>query len=97
MRVGTANAWRRPGCFIDRSVLLLAAFLVAGCASQQREVQAQAEADAKDDAKCQSSGFQPGTAAYDQCLAKLADLRAQADRSAISARLLNHPPPWAKF
>jgi hypothetical protein len=78
-----------------RSVLVLAAFLLAGCASQQTEAQAKAEADARDDAKCQASGLQPGSADYDQCRMKLADLRSQADRSALANRLLNRPPSWA--
>lgn len=78
-----------------RSMLILVAFLVAGCASPQTEAQAQAAMDAKDDAKCQSAGFQPGTANYDQCRAKLADLRTQAERSELSGRLQNRPPPWA--
>jgi hypothetical protein len=80
-----------------RSVLVLVAFLLAGCASPETDVQARAEADAKDDAKCQSSGFQPGTADYDKCRTKLADLRAQADRGALAGRLLNRPPSWANF
>jgi hypothetical protein len=77
------------------SVLILAAVLLAGCASPQTEADAKAEADAKDDAKCQSSGYHPGTADYDQCRTKVADLRTQADRSALSGRLLNRPPSWA--
>jgi len=77
------------------SVLILAAVLLAGCASRQSEADAKAEADAKDDAKCQSSGYRPGNSDYDQCRAKLADLRAQADRSALAGRLQNRPPSWA--
>ncbi len=80
-----------------RSVLVLVAFLLAGCASPETEAQAKAEADAKDDAKCQSAGYLPGTADYDQCRTKLADLRAQTDRSALSGRLQNRPPSWANF
>jgi len=78
-----------------RSVLILVALLLAGCTSAETE--AQAEADAKDDAKCQSAGYQPGTLNYDQCRAKLADLRTQTERSALSGRLQNRPPSWANF
>ena len=79
----------------DLGGVVLAALLLASCASPQTEAQAKAGIDAKEDAKCQSSGLQPGTVDYDQCRAKLADLRAQADRGALSGRLLNRPPPWA--
>jgi|ERR1700677_1331509 hypothetical protein len=80
-----------------RSVLILVAFLLAGCASAQTEEQARAEADAKDGAQCQAHGFKPGTADYDACRAKLADLRAQADRGALAGRLQGRPPSWGNF
>lgn len=80
-----------------RSLLILVALLVTGCTSAETEARAKAEADAKDDAKCQSAGFQPGTLNYDQCRAKLADLRTETERSALSGRLQNRPPQWANF
>ena len=80
-----------------RSVPILAALLLAGCTSAESEAQAKAEADAKDDAKCQSAGYQPGTLNYDQCRAKLTDLRTQTERSPLSGRLQNRPPQWANF
>jgi len=80
-----------------RSVPILAALLLAGCTSAEAEAEAKAEADAKDDAKCQSAGYQPGTLNYDQCRAKLTDLRIQTERSALSGRLQNRPPQWANF
>ncbi len=80
-----------------RSVPILAALLLAGCTSAEAEAEAKAEADAKDDAKCQSAGYQPGTLNYDQCRAKLTDLRTQTERSALSGRLQNRSPQWANF
>jgi len=78
-----------------RSVPILLVLLLAGCASQKTEEQARAEADARDDAQCQTRGYHPGSVDYDQCRAKLADLRAQADRSALANRLQGRPPAWA--
>jgi len=95
MRRMPLNVRRDVSFGADLGGVVLAVFLLASCASPQAEAQAKAENDAKDDAKCQSSGLQPGTADYDQCRAKLADLRLQADRGALSARLLNRPPPWS--
>jgi hypothetical protein len=51
---------------VYRSLIVLVAFLIAGCATHSPEAdaqgQAQAEADAasKDSTKCQSYGLQPG-------------------------------------
>ena len=87
-----------------RSLVVLVAFLIAGCATHSPEAdaqaQAQAEADAasKDSAKCQSYGLQPGTKELEKCLAQLADKRAEAeanDRSSLGNRLQGRPPAWA--
>ena len=91
-----------------RSLVVLVAFLITGCATHspeadaqaQAQAQAQAEADAasKDSTKCQSYGLQPGTKEFEKCLAQLADRRAQAevsDRSSMANRLQGRPPSWA--
>ena len=87
-----------------RSLVVVVAFLVAGCATHSPEAdaqaQAQAEADSawKDSAKCQSYGLQPGTKEFEKCLAQLADKRAQAEaneRSSLGNRLQGRPPSWA--
>jgi hypothetical protein len=89
---------------VYRSLVVLVAFLIAGCATHSPEAdaqaQAQAEADAasKDSAKCQSYGLQPGTKEFEKCLAQLADKRAQAEaneRSSLGSRLQGRPPSWA--
>ena len=84
-----------------RGLLILAALLLAGCATHSPETEAQAQADAvaKDAAKCQSYGLQPGNPEYEKCLTQLADKRAQADtnnRAALGGRLQGQPPPWAR-
>jgi hypothetical protein len=81
--------------------LILAPLLLAGCATHSPEVEAQAQADAaaKDAAKCQSYGLQPGNPEYEKCLTQLADKRAQAEtnnRAALGGRLQGQPPPWAR-
>jgi len=90
---------------VYRSVVVLVAFLVAGCATHspeadaQAQAQAQAEGASKDAAKCQSYGLQPGTKEYEKCLTQLADKRAQAeanDRAALGNRLQGRPPGWAQ-
>jgi hypothetical protein len=83
-----------------RSLVVLVAFLIAGCATHSPEVDAQAQADAasKDSAKCQSYGLQPGTKEFEKCLAHLADKCAQAEaneRSSLGSRLQGRPPSWA--
>jgi hypothetical protein len=87
-----------------RAFIIFAALLLAGCATHspeadaQAQAQAQAEGVAKDAAKCQSYGLQPGNPEYEKCLAQLADKRAQADtnsRAALGGRLLGQPPSWA--
>ena len=80
---------------------VLVALLLAGCATHSPETEAQAQADAvaKDAAKCQSYGLQPGNPEYEKCLTQLADKRAQADannRGALAGRLRGEPPPWAR-
>ena len=82
-------------------LLIAAALLLAGCATHSPELEKQAEADAvaKDAAKCQSYGLQPGNPEYEKCLTQLADKRAQAEtnnRAALGGRLQGQPPPWAR-
>jgi len=66
------------------------ALLLAG--STSAESQAQAKADARDDAKCKSYGYQPGTLNYSDCQDKLTEMRDQSDRSALAGRLLGRSP-----
>jgi hypothetical protein len=89
---------------VYRSLVVLVALFIAGCATHspppdaQAPAQAEAEAAAKDAAKCQSYGLQPGTREFEKCLAQLADKRAQAEvdeRSALANRLQGRPPSWA--
>lgn len=75
-----------------RLLLILIALLLAGCASAESEAQAKAEAEARDDAICQNHGYKPGTLNYDDCRAKLEEMRAQADREALAGRLLGRLP-----
>jgi hypothetical protein len=90
---------------VHRSLVILAALLLAGCATRspeadaQAQAQAQAEGVAKDAAKCQSYGLQPGNSEYEKCLTQLADKRAKAevtDRAALGNRLQGRPPAWAQ-
>jgi outer membrane PBP1 activator LpoA protein len=86
---------------VYRVSFILAAVVLVGCATHSPETEAQAQADAvaKDAAKCQSYGLQPGNPEYEKCLTQLADKRAQADtnnRSALAGRLQSQPPPWAR-
>ena len=87
-----------------RSLVVLVAFLIAGCATRspeadaQAQAQAQADAASKDSAKCQSYGLRPGTTEFEKCLAQLADKRSQAEaneRSSLGDRLQGRPPSWA--
>jgi hypothetical protein len=87
-----------------RSLIVLFALLIAGCATHSPEADAQARAQAeadsasKDSAKCQSYGLRPGTSEFEKCLAQLANKRAQADadeRSSLANRLQGRPPTWA--
>jgi hypothetical protein len=89
---------------VYRSLVVLMVFLITGCATHSPEAealaqaQAEASAAAKDSAKCQSYGLQPGTHEFEKCLAQLADKRAQADsdeRSSLANRLQGRPPSWA--
>jgi hypothetical protein len=82
-------------------LFILTAVVLAGCATHSPEMEAQAQADgvAKDAAKCQSYGLQPGNPEYEKCLTQLADKRDQADagsRAALGGRLQGQPPPWAR-
>lgn len=87
-----------------RTFMIFAVLVLAGCATHspeadaQAQAQAQAEGAAKDAAKCQSYGLQPGNPEYEKCLTQLADKRAQAetnDRAALGNRLQGRPPSWA--
>ena len=87
-----------------RSLVVVIAFLIAGCATHSPEadaraqVQAEADAATKDSVKCQSYGLRPGTPEFEKCLAQLANKRAQADadqRSSLGNRLQGRPPTWA--
>jgi hypothetical protein len=88
---------------VHRCLVVLVAFLLAGCATHSPEAdpqaQAQSQADAaSDSAKCQSYGLKPGTTEFEKCLAQLADKRAQAEadeRSSLGNRLQGRPPSWA--
>ncbi len=70
---------------MHRSLVVLAALLLASCATHspeadaQAQAQAQLEATSKDAVKCQSYGLQPGNPEYEKCLTQLADKRAQAE------------------
>ena len=92
-----------------RLLPILVGFLLAACANQH--VQTQAEADraaaaaaakdaadaASDAATCQSSGFQPNTPSYYRCLDSAEAAREHqdgSDRAALAGRLLGRPPPW---
>ena len=70
-----------------RSIVLLCALaiLLSGCADwtfDNWKTKLTANQDAKDDAKCQSSGGKPGDPAYDQCRAQLDAARKQASEAA---------------
>jgi hypothetical protein len=89
---------------VYRSLVVVIAFLIAGCATHSPEadaraqVQAEADAATKDSVKCQSYGLRPGTPEFEKCLAQLANKRAQADadqRSSLGNRLQGRPPTWA--
>ncbi len=84
---------------MHRVALILAACLLAACATQSPEDDAAARAAlfAADEAKCKSYGLQPGNPAYDQCLTKLADQRSRQESADRAARLGGRPPPWATF
>jgi hypothetical protein len=75
-----------------RVIVVLAALLLAGCATAESQAEAKAELDAKDDAKCKSYGFQPGTLNYTDCRDKLAEMHDQSDRQALAGRLLGRLP-----
>jgi hypothetical protein len=89
---------------VYRSLVVLFALLIAGCATHspdadaQAQAQSEADASAKDSAKCQSYGLRSGTPEFEKCLAQLANKRAQADadeRSSLANRLQGRPPGWA--
>jgi len=80
------------GVWMRRSLLILTALLLAGCATAESEAQAKAQAEARDDAACKAHGYEPGTVKYDDCRAALVELRTQADRQAQAGRLLGRSP-----
>jgi hypothetical protein len=60
-----------------------------------KQMAADAENGAKDDAECRSYGFKPDTPSYVQCRTRLADQRnyeTNTERSAVAGRLLGHLP-----
>jgi len=67
------------------SALVISLGLLAACANpesvQASRQAAQAAADAKDDATCREKGLAPGTTAFDECRARLA--QAAADEAAL--------------
>jgi len=67
------------------SALVISLGLLAACANpesvQASRQAAQAAADAKDDATCRKKGLTPGTTAFDECRARLA--QAAADEAAL--------------
>jgi hypothetical protein len=67
------------------SALVISLGLLAACANpesvQASRQAAQAAADAKDDATCRGKGLTPGTIAFDECRARLA--QAAADEAAL--------------
>ena len=70
-----------------RSIVLLCALaiIMSGCADSTFDAwktKAAAKQDAKDDAKCQSSGGKPDDPAYVQCRAQLDAARTQAAAAA---------------
>jgi hypothetical protein len=75
-----------------RWVLILVALLLTGCATAESEAQAKAELEARDDASCRNHGYEPGTVKYEDCRARLDELRTQADRQAQAGRLLGRSP-----
>jgi hypothetical protein len=80
---------------MSRWVLIVAAVLLAGCASHSDEPDPKVAA-VSDDAKCRAAGLPPGTPEFEKCLTKLADQRAQAEadsKAALAGRLQSRPPP----
>jgi hypothetical protein len=70
------------------ATLMLSLALLQSCANpeatQASRQAAEADAQAKDDAKCKENGLQPGTPAYDNCRTRLA--QARADEAAAQER-----------
>jgi hypothetical protein len=70
------------------AALMLSLALLQSCANpeatQASRQAAEADAQAKDDAKCKENGLQPGTPAYDNCRTRLA--QARADEAAAQER-----------
>jgi hypothetical protein len=70
------------------AALMLSLALLQACANpeaaQASRQAAEAEAQAKDDAKCKENGLEPGTPAYDNCRTRLA--QARADEAAAQER-----------
>jgi hypothetical protein len=70
------------------AALMLSLALLQACANpeaaQASRQAAEADAQAKDDAKCKENGLEPGTPAYDNCRTRLA--QARADEAAAQER-----------
>jgi outer membrane biogenesis lipoprotein LolB len=67
---------------------LCACLLLTACLTSEERMQAARERnDAKDDAKCQSSGAKPGEAAYVQCRQQLDAARLDAARTRSDAAM----------
>jgi hypothetical protein len=70
------------------AALMLSLALLQSCANpeatQASRQAAEADAQAKDEAKCKENGLQPGTPAYDNCRTRLA--QARADEAAAQER-----------
>ena len=74
------------------ALIVMAAFLLSGCATQDSEDKAQAEKDARDDAMCQSRGYQPGTLKYYDCRQQLTENRNHDERASLGQRLQGFTP-----
>ena len=76
---------------MGRTLAVLLALLLAGCAAQSEQSQ-QAEAAAQDGVRCQAHGYKPGSADYDQCLTDLENQRTHSERAALMGRLQGRSP-----
>jgi hypothetical protein len=90
---------------VQRSLLLLMALLLAGCAAssqaaQTQQPQPQATAQLDDDTACRAQGFSPGSPAYVQCRKQLDSQHLKdepdtwsSERENTVRALLGRPPP----
>ena len=87
---------------VQRSIFLLTAVLLAGCAASSQTTQTQqpqATAQLDDDTACRAQGFAPGSSDYVQCRKQLDNQRLKDDPDNWSAErentvraLLGRPP-----